>query len=537
MGNIINPTVNKIEEKWLRPWNVSQFTDLYNRDERFFAIVIKGALSFLNRNVLMYDKSIKHFILNTGSSYMYVESNGYEFSWNETSGEDMMYMELPRCVVEMSNFTVDTNELTQGFARGNYERKENDVIKGFNSEIKRIPIEISLNLHYVLSNFNECLILIQEIIDKLVFQNYFKINYLGNLIQCSIELPTDFAVQLNKIDLGAADTTQRMIDLPVKICTNYPIINENSTIPISQIVSRFSGYLDNGKRSDAVNITIDGKDMTDGDIFLDLRPYDFDDNGVLDESEIENLNNFIHDFDIDEDGEVTQHDISIIEEYFINGEYNIKFDILHIGTLSQDNLKAIYTLFAKLDFNHDNTVSMYELNVLSYIINNLEIFDFDHNLIIDYKDLNNLIHFIQDNRNKTYNDLFKEFMEFYKTFIHIEEMLEEIKDILNNNFRDILIWLQQCSYKDSIEDEIFNKLYEWLKKLLLFLLYDLNKDGVIDDKDIDVFIDKISNYTEQKISYYANTSIIIHSADHTLSDESITDVVEMPNTYGVKTNE
>ena len=89
---------NRDKEPWIRPWNEEKFDDLYNRDERFFALVIKGLLSWLNRIIVMYNKPINHFIFTTGSSYLYIESNGYEYSVNETTGEDTMYMILPRCL-------------------------------------------------------------------------------------------------------------------------------------------------------------------------------------------------------------------------------------------------------------------------------------------------------------------------------------------------------------------------------------------------------------------------------------------------------
>ena len=92
--------ISNIEKsQWIRPWNKEKFDDLHNRDERFFGLLIKGTLAWLNKNIVLYNKPIKHFIFNTGSSIMYVESNGYKFSWNETTGEDTIYMSRPRCVV------------------------------------------------------------------------------------------------------------------------------------------------------------------------------------------------------------------------------------------------------------------------------------------------------------------------------------------------------------------------------------------------------------------------------------------------------
>ena len=107
--------INKKVSTWKRPWNLTKYDDLYNRDERFLSVVVKGMLLWLNSHIVMYDAPINHFIFSTGSSYMYVENNGYEFSWKEATGEDMTYMHLPRCVVSMDGVSVENEELSSGY--------------------------------------------------------------------------------------------------------------------------------------------------------------------------------------------------------------------------------------------------------------------------------------------------------------------------------------------------------------------------------------------------------------------------------------
>ena len=227
------------QSEWIRPWNVVKFDDLYNRDERFFSVVMKGLIGWLTNNIVLYNKPIKHFIQNTGSSYMYVETNGYFYSWNETSGEDYMYMQMPRCLIEFAGITIPTEELTSAYQRGSYERRDGDVIRGFNAQIRRIPLEIDINLKYVLSNFNESIILAEEIISKIVFQRYFKIAFLGQIITCSIEIPTNFNIEINRIDMTEATTNQKNIQLSVKVCTNYPSIDEITEIPTDKVIASF----------------------------------------------------------------------------------------------------------------------------------------------------------------------------------------------------------------------------------------------------------------------------------------------------------
>lgn len=234
-------TKQKNISDWIRPWNLEKFDDLYDRDERFFSVLIKGVLKYLNDNIVLYNKSIQHFIFNTGSSYMYIESNGYEYSMNTVSGEDQMYMHMPRAIINLENITVPTEELTNPFSRMVYERRDGNKIRGFNADVRRLPIELNLNCQYVLSNFNELLVLIQELYDKLIFQKYFYITYLGETIECSIEFPADQQLEINKIDMTSTETNQKTITLSLKICSNYPIVDERTEVANDDIIEKFGG--------------------------------------------------------------------------------------------------------------------------------------------------------------------------------------------------------------------------------------------------------------------------------------------------------
>lgn len=237
--------ISNIEKsQWIRPWNREKFDDLHNRDERFFGLLIKGTLAWLTKNIVLYNKPIKHFIFNTGSSIMYVENNGYEFSWNEITGEDAIYMSRPRCIVELGDINIDTSELTQPNIRGVYERNNKSNIEGFNSEFRRMPIQISMTLKYVLSNFNESIVLLEELISKLSFQRYFKIVYLGQLIECSIEFPSSYSIEINKIDMTSTETNQKNINIQINVCSSYPSFNEMSEISNNSIIGKTSSNLD-----------------------------------------------------------------------------------------------------------------------------------------------------------------------------------------------------------------------------------------------------------------------------------------------------
>lgn len=525
-----NNTVNRKKTPWIRPWNTKQFNDLYNRDERFLSILIKGTIAYLNRHIKIYDKGINHFIFNTGSSYMYVESNGYEFSWNETSGEDSMYMDLPRCVVQLGNIEVPQEELSQPFARGNYERNDNGQIKGFNAEIKRIPIELTLELNYMFSNFNEGIIVMQELFDELIFQRYFNIVYLGQIIQCSIEFSSSYEIQLNKIDLGAADTTTRNLPISIKICTNYPVINERTEISTSQIISKFGGFVPINQRSNYIEIIIDGIPSDPDEVIIDLKPYDLDDNNIVDDHEIDIIRDFINRFDADGDGMVTTNDLNIITQKFYDNIYVIEYDLLNKGKVDLQNLYIIKNLFMLMDVNHDNIISQIEIEALIGIIYDLKIFDINNDLKVDAKDLNFIVTFILDHENMNYIELYNKFIQFIKENFE-EDFVNYIIEIIQTDLDNAKIAIEYYINENQldIDPSLLNKLYQYLVELINFKRFDFTKDNVLDKNDIKYMMDMIENYVQKTINYQAYSSIIIHQNDHNLREDSITDIVPIQN--------
>ena len=450
---------NREEEPWIRPWNQEKFDDLYNRDERFFAVVLKGMLSWLNRNIVMYNKQINHFIFNTGSSYLYIESNGYEYNLSETTGEDTIYMQLPRCIIELSNIHIPTEELTSPFSRGYYERRDGDLIRGYNSEIRRLPLEVNVRLQYYLGTFNESLILMQELIDKLVFQQYFNITYLGNIIQCSIEFPPDTETQINKIDMMSADPNQRTIELALIINTSYPLINERAEIPTDKVIEKFGYEVDLYLHNHNSDVVAKGNVISEDDGFSEFE-----------EDLVNEKEGYI--FNEVNNGEPPYHIIGNNEEDDISGHWTGEH--MKISKY-EDGLTVIFTPNV---IGNDNGITL-NINKLG-----------DRNIYIDDELLTNQIE-----TNKPISLIYNRGDEPIGRWIVTEDFIENQNngkvDISNTNDKFIKGF-------DMNEDDIV-ELDDLIKK------YDINGDGVIDEVELADLLNKIKyelydedvDYTEQ----------------------------------------
>ena len=238
----------------------------------------------------------------------------------------------------MQNIRIPTEELSSTYSRGNYERRNGNMLCGYNAEIKRIPIEISVRAQYYLGTFNEAVILTEELVNTLVFQKYFKITYLGNIIQCSIEFPAETAIQINKIDMASAEPNQRIIELNLTVCTNYPNINERTEIPTDKVIQMFGHEVDLYLHDHESDLIAKGEIISKDDGFDEFE------NETVQEKEDALYDNITEDTGVSLDN-IKDHWLELFDE---NGD----------GVIDWDDI------LARFDLNGDGILDEYELQAL-----------------------------------------------------------------------------------------------------------------------------------------------------------------------------
>ena len=121
------------------------------------------------------------------------------------------------------------------------------------------------------SSDKETIILLQELVDKLVFQRYFNITYLGKVVQCSIEFPANYNPEINKIDMTSPEPNQRNLTLDVKVCTNYPLIDARTEIPTDKVISQFGHEVDLYLKEQKGDIIKKGNIISEDDGFTEFE--------------------------------------------------------------------------------------------------------------------------------------------------------------------------------------------------------------------------------------------------------------------------
>lgn len=233
-------------------WKKIQSGELdINNQEMFFNIVAKGFIYKLNKNLKLREKYIPHYILNTGDDIMYLEMKGQDHSIEpvEVSNEAFIYSQIPRCMVQPTGINIQTEQLTNPYAHGNFQVECDDMIYDFRSEFRRIPLTYNFSLKYYFDSFTDALAVIQQIITNLAFVNTFNVTYMGQMIKCSYNIPdsenTEYMMEFDGITV---DQKTRTLSLELEVQTNLPVIYTETAIPANAYIKTMViGVEDNGE--------------------------------------------------------------------------------------------------------------------------------------------------------------------------------------------------------------------------------------------------------------------------------------------------
>ena len=223
-----------------------------NNQELFMSTLFKALLHNLNHQMMLRDKNIPHFILNTGDDIMWLENKGQDNSKEpyQVSNEDYIYNSIPRCIVNLGGIEVLEDQITSPYSRGEFEITADDILQAFSAEFRRMPLKFSVTLKYYLDSFTDVLSVTQYIITKLLFIRTFKFDYLGQMIEASYKVPTSFDNEKNiTFDGGTTEQKLRTIELTLEVETNMPVYDERTAIGSGNYIKTISF---NGKNNDTI---------------------------------------------------------------------------------------------------------------------------------------------------------------------------------------------------------------------------------------------------------------------------------------------
>jgi len=216
----------------------------FYEDETFFEQVVLGFLYYINNNVTLNKKNIRHYIINSGTDYLYIEGNKQDVLCQIP--KEKIYANVPSCIIDYENIEIVREQMSSPYSRGNYQKidKTTGELKEYNAEVKRVPVKIEFNCKYIFNNFKDVNKLQQKLIEVFHSVRYYYISYLGKEVKCMIKFPDNIDNKKNIEVVANADERFREINVTIELETNLPVYDELTDIDTNKQIRWFNTSVD-----------------------------------------------------------------------------------------------------------------------------------------------------------------------------------------------------------------------------------------------------------------------------------------------------
>lgn len=207
--------------------------------------VLVGLINLLNKNVV-----IEQVISDTESTSVPIPfypamANQERFMQDfymhyhpdcKTGYAEGNYDQIPRGIISLSSFTIDSASLTNKFVRGTYHREVDGQIKAFSDYINVIPLRMSYDIEIVTGSVLEAFKIVQEFIATFYKAATYQVSYKGFRVPCQVGFAQDYTIE-KPVEFSFGDDKQIKVNFPIELETYQPVVGD----PFSPGTEMFRG--------------------------------------------------------------------------------------------------------------------------------------------------------------------------------------------------------------------------------------------------------------------------------------------------------
>lgn len=229
------------------------FNDRYNTDDVHMRAVMVGLIDLLNKNVV-----IEQVISDTESTMVPIPfypamANQERFMQDfymhyhpdcQTGYAEGNYDQIPRGVIELSSFTIDSASLVNKFVRGTYHKQVDGQVKAYSDYVNVIPIRMSYDVEIVAGSVLEAFKIVQEFIATFYKAATYQVSYKGFRVPCQVGFAQDYTIE-KPVEFSFGDDKKISVNFPLELETYQPVVGD----PFSQrggVPRTVIGGADNG---------------------------------------------------------------------------------------------------------------------------------------------------------------------------------------------------------------------------------------------------------------------------------------------------
>lgn len=215
---------------------MSLYNQEYNKDTIVLRYIIVATLAELKSQLYYYnlvnDEGVKveiPFYYSTTGEERFLQDN-FVYDTVEQGKAIGDYETVPRGVLQMQGFSINTDELTNKYSKANYTVMGSDgIVRTVVADTNFIPITMNFDVTIVLTNTLEILKVSEVLVSKLYKSQIFYVDLGMCTMQSSITIPEDFSEE-KPFEFQVDTKKEYQITFSIEVKSFLPVLPKGLTL-------------------------------------------------------------------------------------------------------------------------------------------------------------------------------------------------------------------------------------------------------------------------------------------------------------------
>lgn len=179
---------------------MSDYNQKYNKDDVFIRNMIVCLLAEMNKKMYIYNRLDDGSVKKVDIPCLYSITGGERFLKDEFYYDALEqgkalgdYERVPRCMVNLTSFAVNTAEQTNKYNRTKIVRESQGVLRTLYLNVEWIPVTLSFDCKVICSNNIELFKVTESVVSKIYKNpNFFKVDFGMFNVDACLTVPEDY---------------------------------------------------------------------------------------------------------------------------------------------------------------------------------------------------------------------------------------------------------------------------------------------------------------------------------------------------------
>jgi len=208
---------------------MSEYNQKYNKDDVFIRSMIVCLLAEMNKKMYIYNRLDDGKVQKVNVPCLYSITGQERFLKDEFYYDALEegkaygdYEKVPRCMVNLTSFGVNTAEQTNKYNRTKIVRESQGVLRTLYLNVEWIPVTLSFDCKVICANNIELFKITEMIVSKIYKNpNYFKVDYGMFNVDACLSVPADYNHELPQ-EFGLNEKKEFSTSFSVEMKTFIP---------------------------------------------------------------------------------------------------------------------------------------------------------------------------------------------------------------------------------------------------------------------------------------------------------------------------